>query len=86
MPYIAQSERPYFNQFLKQIDKITTKGQLEYCIYYLQLKFMKTRDKRYTELHDATYAAMHCADEFRRLHLDKREDKAREENGDVIIE
>jgi len=86
MPYISKSERIYFDKFLKQIDKIVTKGQLEYCIYFLMLKYMKTRDERFTELHDAVYAAYHCGHEFQRHRLDKREDKAKEENGDVIVE
>jgi len=46
-------------------------------------KYMQHREKRYSILHDCVYAAMHCADEFRRRFLDKREDEARETNGDV---
>jgi hypothetical protein len=46
---------------------------------------MKTRDQRYSTLHDCVYAAMHCADDFRRRYLDKREDQARQANGDIEI-
>ncbi len=83
MPYITKSERPWFNDKLDKIDKITTKGQLEYCIFHLMKKYMSTREQRYSNLHDTVYAAQHCADEFRRRYLDKREDKAIEENGDI---
>ena len=45
--------------------------------------FMKTREFRYSTLHEVVYDIMHCADEYRRRYLDKREDEARETNGDV---
>ena len=48
-------------------------------------KFMSTREARYSTLHDCTYATQHCADEFRRLNLDKRENEARENNGDINV-
>jgi len=83
MPYIKQEERPEYRRVLDQIQEIKTKGDLEYCIFFLMQRFMKTRDKRYTTLHDTVYAAHHCADEFRRLNLDKREDEAKLANGDV---
>ena len=44
---------------------------------------MKTKPYKYSDLHDCVYAAQHCADEFRRRYLDKREDRARKENGDI---
>lgn len=85
MPYIAQEDR---NKYYKITDeiwnvKIETKGDLEYLIFSLMKQYMKSREKRYTTLHDCVYAAMHCADEFRRRFLDKREDEAREKNGDI---
>ena len=39
--------------------------------------------EKYSDLHDCTYAAMHCADEFRRRYLDVREDAAKHLNGDI---
>jgi hypothetical protein len=60
-----------------------TKGELEYCIFSLMVKYYAAREWNYTNLHDCCYAAQHCADEFRRRFLDKREDAARVENGDV---
>jgi hypothetical protein len=47
------------------------------------VKYYAAREWNYTNLHDCCYAAQHCADEFRRRFLDKREDAARVENGDV---
>ena len=49
----------------------------------LMRKYIDTRDFKYNELHNCVYASIHCADEFRRRFLDKREDEAREKNGDV---
>jgi hypothetical protein len=62
---------------------LETKGELEYVIFWLMHRFMLDREVRYSTLHDAVYAAMHCADEFRRRFLDEREDTARRINGDV---
>lgn len=83
MPYIPEENRPEYRNVLNQMPELKTKGDLEYCIFWLQHHFMETRDFRYSTLHDATYAAQHCADEFRRRFLDKRENEAREQNGDV---
>jgi len=44
---------------------------------------MAVRQYRYSKLHDCCYAVQHCADEFRRRFLDKREDDARKTNGDI---
>jgi len=83
MPYILQSERQQFDSKI-QLDKIETKGQLEYCIFKLMLIYMKDKPQRYSTLHDCTYAAAHCSDEFRRRYLDRREDFAKTQNGDII--
>ena len=86
MPYISEEDRNKYEEFeilLNKLDQIHTKGDLEYLIFMLMRKYMATRDMRYTELHNCVYASMHCADEFRRRFLDKREDDAREKNGDV---
>ena len=86
MPYIAPERRPYFNNALRQIEKIETKGDLEYCIYFLMMRYMRDRDKNYSNHHDTTYAAVHCGSEYKRRHLDKREDVAIEKNGDITGE
>jgi hypothetical protein len=88
MPYIKKEDRERYNNLLVLLDSIPelpTKGDLEYLIFTLMKKYMKTRDQRYSTLHDCVYAAMHCADEFRRRYLDKREDQARQANGDIEI-
>jgi len=83
MPYIKQEDRNKYQEVLTEMPFIETKGDLEFCIFTLMQQYMKSREKRYSILHDCVYAAMHCADEFRRRFLDKREDEAREINGDV---
>jgi len=83
MPYIKKEERKDFDYFLDKIQAINTKGELEYCLFKLMKIYMKNKEIRYSTLHDCTYAAMHCADEFRRRYLDKREDEAMNTNGDI---
>jgi len=83
MPYIEKSQRRKYNILLDHIYEIETKGDLEYCIFKLQKIYMKTRKFKYSNLHDTVYAAQHCSDEFRRRYLDKRENEARKNNGDV---
>jgi len=83
MPYIKLKNRMKYNPHLNSIDKIETKGDLEYCVYRLMNKYMEDKDFTYTNLHDVVYATQHCADEFRRRNLDVREDRARISNGDI---
>lgn len=83
MPYIKEEDRKRYDEVLKNIPFLSTKGDLEYCIFKLMRMYMTERKFRYSTLHDCVYASMHCADEFRRRFLDKREDDAREKNGDV---
>jgi len=85
MPYIKKPDRTKYREILKQLPKIETKGDLDYCAFYLILKFMSTREQRFSEIHDAVYAVHHAADEYHRRFLDKREDKAIEINGDVEL-
>ena len=83
MPYIEQHQRPQYDHALSRINKIHSKGDLEYCIFWLMKRYMLDNQFNYSHLHDITYAATHCADEFRRRYLDQREDTAREQNGDI---
>ena len=86
MPYINGERRIVYKNFFPGIHSdvnIDTKGDLEYLVFKLMKKYMKNKEFRYSILHDCTYAIQHCADEFRRRYLDKRENEAREENGDV---
>lgn len=82
MPYIEEQLRSRY-EVLNSLPEISTKGELEYCIFKLMKVYMSTRSYKYTNLHDTVYAAAHCADEFRRRFLDGREDTAIIENGDV---
>lgn len=85
MPYIKREDRRRFDTVLYDLPVPDTKGELEYCIFYLMNLYAMHKVFNYTNLHDTVYAAHHCADEFRRRYLDVREDAAREQNGDVII-
>jgi len=85
MPYIKKELRTRYDEVLKKLPELSSKGDLEYCVYKLMLHYMKDRENRYSNLHDTVYAVMHCADEFRRRFLDKREDVAIQENGDICI-
>jgi len=83
MPYIKTNDRKKFDKVLNNLPEMKTKGELEYVVFKIMKRFMKNREFRYTPLHACVYAVMHCADEFRRRFLDKREDDAREKNGDI---
>jgi len=84
MPYIKKELRPKYAKPLEELPEIETKGDLEYCIFKLMKKYMSTRPSKYSNLHDTVYAAMHCADEYRRRYLDQREIEARGKNGDIL--
>lgn len=84
MPYIDHEFRSQFDQVLRQLPECTSKGELEYCIFWLMQRYRAERPDRYAYLHDCCYAAQHCADEFRRRYLDQREDLARMQNGDIL--
>jgi len=83
MPYIKQEDRLKFDEMLDNIPDIKTKGELEYCIYKLMIIYKETHKWCYSDLHDCTYAAQHCSDEFRRNFLDARENEAKNDNGDI---
>lgn len=86
MPYIQPDRRTHYDRFLSHlaVDGIPTKGDLEYCIFKLMRIYMRDKEAAFTELHNCTYAAQHCSDEFRRRFLDQRERDALSDNGDVI--
>ena len=83
MPYIAKETRQHYESILEQLPLIEQKGILEFCIFKLMQLYRKHHVENYTELHNCCYATQHCADEFRRRFLDKREDAALLENGDI---
>ena len=86
MPYVDKDSRKKYevvDKAIASLDSIETKGDLEYLVFRLMVKFMATREKRYSTLHDVVYAIAHCSDEYRRRFLDKREDEAMAANGDI---
>jgi hypothetical protein len=85
MPYIKGEDRTQYDKYLDELPCIGSKGELEYCIFKLMLLFMVDKAYRYSTLHDCTYAAQHCADEFRRRFLDRRENAALDTNGDIEV-
>ena len=50
MPYIEQTDRFKYSGILMNLPNIKTKGDLEYCVYYLMLKFMNDKEERYSNL------------------------------------
>jgi hypothetical protein len=88
MPYVKPEDRKKYDKVIeaiKNLEKIDTKGDLEFIVFYLMRAYMVKREARYSTLHDVVYAVQHCADEFRRRFLDKREDEAKELNGDIEL-
>jgi hypothetical protein len=86
MPYIKKSDREKYNDILRalyNLPEIDTKGDLEFLVFSLMVKYMKTREFRYSTLHDCVYACQHCSDEYRRRFLDERENSAMSTNGDI---
>lgn len=86
MPYINEERRIVYKNAFPDIHSktpIDNKGDLEYLVFKLMKKYMKDKEYRYSDLHDCVYAVQHCADEFRRRYLDKREDNAIAKNGDI---
>ena len=83
MPYIKSELRGKYDACLNLMPSIDNKGDLEYCVFKLMKKFMSTREFKYSTLHEVVYADKHCADEYRRRYLDKREDEAISTNGDI---
>jgi len=83
MPYIKKELRGHYDVIIDNLPKIDSKGDLEYCIFKLMNKYMSNREYRYSNLHDAVYAAIHAGEEFKRRFLDPRENQAIMENGDI---
>ena len=83
MPYILPEDRERFDPVIQQIPMMSGKGELEYVLFSIMVRYMGDRPVKYNTLHDCVYAAQHCADEFRRRFLDVRENDARKENGDI---
>jgi len=85
MPHINGEQREIYEDLTQQIlnTEILNKGDLEYLVYQVMKSFMNTREARYSTLHQAVYGTIHSAEEYKRLHLDKREDTALGNNGEA---
>jgi hypothetical protein len=83
MPYIKPEFRPQYDQVLKILPPIITKGNLEYIIFKLLKIFMKDKEYNYSNLHETVYAGIHASEEFKRVYLDQRENEAIIKNGDI---
>jgi hypothetical protein len=83
MPYIKSQDREKFDFVLSHMPVLMNKGELEYCVTKLMKLFMSNRENRYSNLHDCVYGCIHAGEEYRRRYLDKREDEAIIENGDI---
>lgn len=83
MPYILKNDRVKFDKILTNLPEMKSKGELEYVVFKIMKLFMKTRETKYTPLHACVYAVIHAGEEFKRRFLDKREDEAKEKNGDI---
>ncbi len=83
MPYIKPYEREEYDKVLDNLIYIWNKGSLEYCVFKLFKIYMKFKPINYANLHDAVYAIIHVGEEIKRRFLDRREDYARKENGDI---
>lgn len=86
MPHIQYSDKKKYNHIIDSIfssQDIETKGDLEFLVYQLMKRYMVSRPRKYSTLHSAVYGTIHSAEEFKRLHLDKREDEAIDINGEA---
>jgi len=85
MPYIDQNSRQKYSNMIYEISnkEIETKGDLEYLVFVLMRQYMKSKEYRYSTLHDCVYGVIHAGEEFKRRFLDVREISAMEKNGDI---
>ena len=85
MPHINEEQKKKYRALIEEISFTTIheKGDLEFLVFILIKQFMLTREHRYATLHDAVYATIHSAEEYKRLYLDKREDEAINKNGEA---
>jgi hypothetical protein len=82
MPYIDEIARRSIDDSQSPI----TKGELNYAITRLMVKFVALGGKRYHVISDAIAAAQDAADEMKRRVLAPYEDKQCDKNGDVYQE
>ena len=87
MPYTVDDQRKPYRKALDLIENegIATEGDLEYLICSLQDIFAAEKEFRYTWLRRCKGSTEHAAYEFGRRFLDKREDSAVVQNGEVFL-
>jgi hypothetical protein len=85
MPHISYEDKMQYEKLINEIriTPIITKGDLEFLVYQLLKRYMMDREIRYSTLHEAVYGGLHACEEYKRLHLDKREDEAIKNNGEA---
>lgn len=86
MPHIKDLDKIKYNHIIDSIfssQDIETKGDLEYLVYQLMKRYMYKRKINYFNLHETIYGTIHSAEEYKRLHLDKRENEAIDKNGEA---
>jgi len=91
MPYIDPDRRklPEMVHLTRAIAKavasgaINSRGDLNYIYFYMARKYLDKKGYTYHPISDTKAAARDSADELNRRFMNKREDKAIEENGDV---
>lgn len=85
MPYITSEDRAKFNTYLNSIvNQIEKQGDLTYCIYYLMVKWARSKPKQgYHDYSPSNAACQDAHDEFYRKEIVPREKDAIKRNGDI---
>jgi len=92
MPYIESERRKVYDPAINLIvdemliadDDDQVKGELNYCIYKIILKYMGMRGHKYFRLQDFIFGVLGaCQNELARRMLNPYEEKKIMDNGDV---
>ena len=86
MPYIKSDIRELFDKDLENIgDDLDEEGELNYCITYLCLKYLKRAGKSYSAF-NSIVGVLECAKlEMYRRSVAPYEDIKIKDNGDVVV-
>jgi len=85
MPYIRKADRFNFDKSLNEFPNTINKGDLNYCVTVLALKYIKNHGKSYTNISSAASSLVDAADEIKRRLLGPHEDQKIRENGDLEL-
>ncbi len=85
MPYIKQSTRQAYSQFLDELDSITivTPGELNYLFTKIAKHYIYAKGISYTAINDVVGALEGAKLEFYRKTVSEYEEEKIKENGDV---